>query len=278
MTSHLLKRYPEVRFDKVIFVGSIAEEKFDWAAALRDDRVLYIRNEYAARDRWPGVAKRVISQAGNSGSKGFVEQFHPRFSQEKFDISHSGTFFDGHFDQWVAYVNQPIMSTADQKHLKNFLQIAVDITAQKLSLPKKLVRANVFVPAGDVLVIPEGAQHNMDGHPDISIRIPLEMGSTGKAFLDREVHVAVFQGDWGDDTLPTEELAKVHPDLKWIISIPLSDERDGRVFGVMNIDGLVESKSVDMLTTAGGGQLLTDLQIKSEMVASKLCSLEQGRI
>lgn len=278
LVAQLLDRYPEVKFDKVIFAGSIANETFDWADAIEKNRILYIRNEYATKDIWPGVARKVIPDAGHSGSKGFSCPPHRHLSQEPFKIDHSGTFFDGHFKEWIQYVKQPLLSVSDQRRINNILQLAVNVTERKMGMPKGTIRANIFVPFKDELVIPDGGHHNMDGHPDLSIRIPLGMGSTGRAFRHRTHHIAIFKDHWGDDTLPEEQLKKVHPKLKWIVPIPLCDPDDGGVFGVMNVDGLHQPKTVEDLTTGPGEELLNDLSIHTEVIAKTLCDLEQGRI
>lgn len=268
LVAQLLERYSEVKFDKVIFAGSIANESFDWADAIEKNRILCVRNEYATRDIWPAVAKWVISDAGTSGSNGFSCGPHLYLSQEPFKIGHSGTFFDGHFIEWIQYLKQPLLSVSDQRRINNVLQFAVNVTERKMKSPQGTIRANLFVPFRDELMIPDGAHHNMDGHPDLSIRIPFGMGSTGRAFKYRTHHIAIFKEHWGDDTLPGELLRKVHPELKWIVSIPLCDPDDGGVFGVMNVDGLLHPKTLEDLTTGRG----------EELIAKMLCNLEQGRI
>ncbi|MCI0563578.1 MAG: alpha/beta hydrolase [Nitrososphaera sp.] len=278
LTAQLLDQYPEVKFDKVIFAGSIANESFDWVDALEKNRVLFVRNEFATRDVWPEVAKRVIADCGNSGTKSFVCGSHRYLSQQGFKIGHSGTFFLGRFKEWIRYLEQPLLSHSDRRRINGLLQLTVSVAERKLAMSTGSVRANIFVPIDDALVIPDGAHHNMDGHADLLIRIPVGMGSTGRTFTRRLQHIAIFKGHWGDDTLPDTELKKVHSDLRWIISSPLYDPDNGRVFAVMNVDGLRESRTVEELTTGQGEELLSDLNIQAETISKTLLNLEHGSI
>ncbi len=67
----LIERYPNVRFDKVIFAASIVRSDFDWPRILAAGRVNYVENDFGGADVWPKVAARLISDGGNSGTVGF---------------------------------------------------------------------------------------------------------------------------------------------------------------------------------------------------------------
>ncbi len=280
LVAELLSNYPEVKFDKVIFAGGLAPKDFDWKTKFHNGQVLHVLNEVAKKDIWPAVAKRVIPRAGCSGSSGFCSQI-PDVEQNFSPIGHSGTFFEGRYDEWARCINMPLLAPSDAKDIRDILSIATQQVASFLNVPLTQIRANLFVPIGDVLIIPQGASVNMDGHPDESIRITKGRGATGHVFKNlkfRDPYIVMFNGGWGSNTLPAGELRKVHPDLKWIMSFPLTDPEDGQLFGVMNLDGLYNGLDYNLINGATGQKLLSDLELSADILADKLCTLEHGRM
>lgn len=280
LVAELLSQNSEVKFDKIILAGGIAPNDFDWEARFNNGQVLHVLNEVAEKDIWPAVAKRVIPRAGCSGSAGFSSKI-PGVEQRFSPIGHSGTFFESRYDEWARCINTPLLSPPDSKFIRDTLSIASQRVANFLSVSLAHIRANLFVPFEDVLVIPQGASFNMDGHPDESIRIPKGMGATGNVFKDiksRDPYIAMFNGSWGNNTLPPGEMGKVHPDLKWIMSFPLTNPENGQLFGVMNLDGLYTVLNYNSINGVGGQELLSDLELSADILADKLCHLENGRM
>jgi hypothetical protein len=75
--------------------------------------------------------------------------------------------------------------------------------------------------------------------PELGIKIELNHGATGTAFMSGNPCIVVKQADtWSGQNLPGSELEKIHPDLKWVISLPVKSERRGIIVGVVNVDGL----------------------------------------
>lgn len=280
LVAELLSKYPEVKFDKIIFAGGIAPCDFDWETRFNNGQVLHVLNEVAKKDIWPAVAKMVIPRAGCSGSAGFCSQV-PDVGQRFSSIGHSGTFFEGRYDEWARSINTPLLAPSDAKVIRDILSIATQQAAVIPNVDLANIRANLFIPTEGVLKIPKGASVNMDGHPDASIQIPIGMGATGRVFKDlksRNPYLAIFNGNWGENTLPKEELSKVHPNLKWIMSFPLTDPVDGRLFGVMNVDGLCDELDYNFISEEAGQQLLANLELSADVLARKLCTLEHGRM
>jgi hypothetical protein len=281
LTAELLRNYPEVKFDKIIFTGAIVDENYEWKTRFDNGQVLHVRNDVATKDVWPGWAKKVIPRAGTSGSKGFISNL-PGVEQQPYPLEHSDTFFEGHYEEWARCINKPLIAPSDAKDIQDILSIASQRTSQVLGVPAEHVRANVFIPDEQgILSIPVGASVNMDGHPDLTIQIPKGIGATGRVFTDlksRDPYLAVFHDNWGNDVLPSNQLTKVHHELKWILSFPLFDPSDGRLFAVMNIDGLYEPYRDDSFNSELSQQLFTDLDSLSDTLAKKLCNLEHGRM
>ena len=123
------------------------------------------------------------------------------------------------------------------------------------------VRANIFFPEYGksqkwddyVLKIRPGLHIKME-EPEIGIILHPGQGVTDKVFQTGEAQTAkrmksdsAVGGDWDKVYHITDELAaKIHPDLKWIISMPIKGQT-GQCIGVMNVDGLVHEFETDTL-------------------------------
>jgi hypothetical protein len=130
---------------------------------------------------------------------------------------------------------------------------------KKPDLQENQVRANIFFPeyesAGKskhafVLKIKPGLHINMT-EPELGITLAPGQGLTGHVFQTGEPRVAqrqpTVETGWDERYQITPELAAIiHPELKWIVSMPLKGA-DGKPIAVMNIDGLTHQFNVDDL-------------------------------
>ncbi|HEX2711647.1 MAG TPA: hypothetical protein VHM88_05415 [Candidatus Acidoferrales bacterium] len=71
IVGNAMLKYEDVRFDKVIFAGSILPRDFDWVTPFARDQVAFVRNECGQKDPWPRWARRFVARAGSGGSEGF---------------------------------------------------------------------------------------------------------------------------------------------------------------------------------------------------------------
>jgi len=142
------------------------------------------------------------------------------------------------------------------------------------------VRANIFYPACDspdnpdkyVLKIYPGLHLNMDRQQELLITFEPKQGVTGNVFASGQARVAQRllsdTGHWDSVYNITDELAAIiHPDLKWIISMPLKSGGNKPV-GVMNVDGLRQQLLVDILYECMG-KLSTNAVIMHEVMMSR---------
>ena len=124
-------------------------------------------------------------------------------------------------------------------------------------LPGDWVRANIFrpwpssTPGGYILRIYPGLHLNMNHQPELGITFEPRRGATGKVFESGQALVTqrIASSSTGWDKvfrLTSKHASIVHPDLQWIISMPLKTGR-GRPIGVMNIDGLHKQFKIDVL-------------------------------
>lgn len=165
--------------------------------------------------------------------------------------------------QLVGHTVQPEMDTMARLHEK--LTRAREIASQAIrsrysGVEDTDVRANMFFPTygsvdGEyVLKICPGLHLNMDRPKELKIALKPHQGLTGLVFRTGQPNVECRLdegeqglGGWDDEFFMTQEVATlVHPDLQWIMSMPL--KMNGVVYGVVNIDGLRQKVNEDFLS------------------------------
>jgi len=85
-----LKRYPDLKFDKVILTGSIIPVDYPWPEIIKRDQVSFVRNLVGKADIWSKVAAWLPwTGAGNSGARSFnnsqYDDFLEDIGYEEFD-------------------------------------------------------------------------------------------------------------------------------------------------------------------------------------------------
>jgi len=283
LTCRLLHIFREfVHFDKIILAGSIVQNNFDWSEIIANEQAVQVRNEVATRDIWPRVAKTLVSDAGDSGTKGFAGlSGNGRRCEHTHEIGHSGTHFEAMYHDWAKFIScTQYLAGADMRVISQLLELAAGRTADNLQVPRNSIRANILLPtADDVLKIPEGAHYNMLHASELDINIPIGRGLSGVAFKERKelAYLEEASHHWGQYALPRAELAKVDPALAWVLSFPLADPGNGRVFGVMSVDGLAPSAIVTSPFDSKTEAAILELKTRHvPAMAHKLCNLETG--
>jgi pimeloyl-ACP methyl ester carboxylesterase len=104
LVASLLKKYSQVRFDHVIFCGSIVHPGYPWAGLAARGQVKSVLNQYGGEDFWAWVVQWGVEDAGPSGYSGFKpaavvrQQNHPEFE-------HSDYFYDLNYNQnWIPFL------------------------------------------------------------------------------------------------------------------------------------------------------------------------------
>lgn len=136
-----------------------------------------------------------------------------------------------------------------KRRIREMLMAAAKEVAKRFNLSSDLVRSNLFGrDRHDRLRMITDLSYQMNHPSELTIEIPVGYGSTGRCFKTCQPNIAVKEDDWGKDVIEDAELRKVHPDLKWIISVPvLGRAKPAQPIWVMNVDGLVEMRHSDDL-------------------------------
>jgi hypothetical protein len=97
---------PLIKFDKVIFCGSIVPVDFPWSRVIEEGLANEVLNDYGHLDAWAGKAGLALPDAGPSGRKGFtdlakgkvIQRHHPEWG-------HSHYFFDLNYKKrWIPFL------------------------------------------------------------------------------------------------------------------------------------------------------------------------------
>ena len=144
------------------------------------------------------------------------------------------------------------LSNRGRDEIVTLLQGAAVDVAQSLNLPTERVRSNLFgVDDQDQMRMLPGLTFQMDRAEELTISMPVGFGSNGRCFRSGKPNIAILQENWGDAVIEDEELKKVHPDLRWIISVPVFTGADpDRPIWVLNVDGLKERREENDLRIA----------------------------
>ena len=136
-------------------------------------------------------------------------------------------------------LTKSLTSTQKQNILKLLQGATVDV-AQVLGLPQDLVRSSLFERAEkERSRIISALTFNMDREEELTISLPAGCGTTGRCFEAGQPNIAIFSADWSEDHIEEPECRKMHPNLRWIISVPVvATEVALRPKWVLNVDGL----------------------------------------
>lgn len=149
----------------------------------------------------------------------------------------------------IVFANQ-LTDQRKKRILKVLKKVALTV-AEALNVRSEFVRSNIFgKDEGDNLKMITDLTFQMDRTEELSISMPIGYGSTGRCFNSSEPNIAILENDWGKDVIEDEELRKVHPDLKWIISVPVLGGEPLRPAWVLNVDGLYERRTREDLLNA----------------------------
>lgn len=256
LTSALIEGYPEFRFDKVIFAGSIVRRNFAWSEYFRTGRVNLVRNDYGRLDFWPSVAKRLVNEAGDSGRSGFDTDAMDADTRDclinvKFTThGHSDYFHIKHYtEHWIPTLKRTLVARDDTRAITEKIDLIVQYAASELKVDIENLRANIFAENGQArLEIPPGLHYNMNDPEELKITMDIGTGCAGTAYARRQPTVAI-KGEqrWGDHRLPEAALAHLNPELCWVVGMPITDPVTGVMLGTLNLDGLRTPKGLDEL-------------------------------
>lgn len=254
-----LDKYEQIRLDSVILCGSIVDPKFDWKRLYDRGQFNTLRNESGGKDLWAGLVKRlrwIISDVGPSGVEGFKQKEVWLHEKHFPNHGHSNFFDAGHARRfWIPFLREFRLGNEHIGRFRELLDVVRDGVANELGIAIENLRANVMLPSADSrhLYIPLGLASpeesfyvNDEGEKELEIEILVPTGCAGTAFKARKITTAVFVANWGQFGIAVDQLRRVDPDLRWIVSTPVPDPFDRASFGIvgiLNVDCLLVGKT-----------------------------------
>ncbi len=104
--AHCLKKREDLKFNKIIFCGSILSKKFDWNTVIARNQINQLRNEFSKLDFWTKIVKYFVKDTGQSGSRGFAYR-RPSFFEKRFEFEHSDYFTGNHMKMhWIPFLKE----------------------------------------------------------------------------------------------------------------------------------------------------------------------------
>ncbi|HLY62502.1 MAG TPA: hypothetical protein VKV95_17310 [Terriglobia bacterium] len=107
LVGYSMLKYEEIRFDKIIFCGSILPLNFDWATLFRRGQVNRVMNEYSAQDFWAGIADKFVPKTGPGGAKGF-HVYLADFEEKRYEFRKHSDYFDRQHmeNSWLPFLRK----------------------------------------------------------------------------------------------------------------------------------------------------------------------------
>jgi hypothetical protein len=102
MVGLCMRKYEDVKFDKIILAGSILPRGFDWGRLFARDQLALVINECGWQDLWSGIAGTTVRGTGSSGKHGFHhtdDRFIEQIPHEEFE--HSDFFYRAMMVNWI---------------------------------------------------------------------------------------------------------------------------------------------------------------------------------
>jgi pimeloyl-ACP methyl ester carboxylesterase len=106
LVARSLDKYRDhIRYDRIIFCGSIVNRDFPWGDLSAGRRVNYVLNEFGHMDVWAWVCAFVVSDAGQAGRYGFTSTDSCLTQREHREHRHSDYFHPLNYNQtWVPFL------------------------------------------------------------------------------------------------------------------------------------------------------------------------------
>jgi hypothetical protein len=100
-----MEKYEEVRFDRVIFCGSIVRRDYAWDSIVRRGQVRAVLNEYGGKDFWVKLAGWFVGDVGRSGALGFECSVPTVYQRRRLLFRHSDYFYPLNYrENWIPFL------------------------------------------------------------------------------------------------------------------------------------------------------------------------------
>lgn len=242
----LTRENGNLKYDRVVLTGSILPRNYDWTKILEEKWVMAVRNERATSDWVVGIVNFVSKHlhwisgliAGDSGRSEFDQKLPALIDAFVFG-AHSEVLNVATFERAARFTSYPNLPPDLLSKIRTEMQALRQEAADLVEESPDRIRINLFAPIDGGLRIVPGAVDNMTYAPEYEVSIEPDHGATGTAFVSGASCIVVKTGNsWSGNHLPADQLAKINPSLRWVLSLPVKSDARDMIVGVVNIDGL----------------------------------------
>jgi hypothetical protein len=131
LVAEALEKYASIKIDRAILCGSIVRRQFPWKKLFASGQVRAVLNQYGGNDFWARVVEWVVSDAGQSGLRGFDDQNEFLDQQTHAKFGHSDYFYDLNYkENWIPFLQgkhpqQPLCETVEARNWRFIIARAV---------------------------------------------------------------------------------------------------------------------------------------------------------
>lgn len=106
LVARAMQIYETVEFDRVILCGAIVHRDYRWTDRFRKGQLHAVLNDFGRMDFWAGIVAWVVSDAGQSGRKGFTDLADGGVSEvDHPEFRHGDYFFLGNYEKsWIPFL------------------------------------------------------------------------------------------------------------------------------------------------------------------------------
>lgn len=99
-------KYKNLRFDKIILVGSIVPDNFDWQRLYDRNQLTTVLNDSGRKDIWARFTKFIAWGTGSSGFAGFEQENDWLKDQDNPEYDHFSAFGYDHYSDWIEFLSK----------------------------------------------------------------------------------------------------------------------------------------------------------------------------
>lgn len=100
-----MERFERIRFNRVIFCGSIVRRDYSWTRRRQAGQIQKVLNDCGRRDLWVGLVEWWVKLSGPSGRAGFSDLAEGCVSNEVHEFRHSDYFTEENYTKrWIPFL------------------------------------------------------------------------------------------------------------------------------------------------------------------------------
>lgn len=116
LVARAMQKYAQVKFERIIFCGSIVQRGYPWSTRYKNGQFKALLNDYGRRDIPAWLAAFIVYDVGPSGVFGFTDKCSAIVQREHSEFGHSDHFYALNYKEvWIPFLRgeTPAAITSD---------------------------------------------------------------------------------------------------------------------------------------------------------------------